>query len=194
MEVNYNFFKKKDMKQFLRNQFLTGFVVIVIGCYLVRKKVSPIHSVFAIIGLYFYSYFIHRAYHLIPQNINPHMIHHKNKSLPRIINLTIECLTNASFFILLYLFQNFIGYQIFPNMLILYYGIIYVSVHIINFSLFGNDAHKKHHNEKYNKYYNYGPDSIDHIMNTNYDDKWENIIHQLPNILISYIICKSIYN
>ena len=94
------------------------------------------------------------------------MIHHKNKKITKIINLTIECLTNASFFYIVIFISKFYRISIFPNMLILYYGIIYVSVHIINFSLFGNDAHKKHHNEKYNKYYNYGPDSIDHIMNT----------------------------
>ena len=194
MAINYNFFKKKDMKHFLRNQFLTGMTLIVVGVYLVRKDVSPIHSFLAIFGLYYYSYFIHRAYHYIPESINPHMIHHKNKNIARIINLMIECLTDMSFFAVLYLFQNLIGYQVFPNILILYYGIVYVSIHIINFSVFGNENHEKHHNEKDKKYCNYGPDPIDHIMNTNCDNNWEDMTHHLPNILVSYFICNYLYN
>ena len=194
MAINYNFFKKKDMKHFLRNQFLTGMTLIVVGVYLVRKDVSPIHSFLAIFGLYYYSYFIHRAYHYIPESINPHMIHHKNKDIARIINLMIECLTDMSFFAVLYLFQNLIGYQVFPNILILYYGIVYVSIHIINFSVFGNENHEKHHNEKDKKYCNYGPDPIDHIMNTNCDNNWEDMTHHLPNILVSYLICNYLYN
>ena len=194
MAINYNFFKKKDMKHFLRNQFLTGMTLIVVGVYLVRKDVSPIHSFLAIFGLYYYSYFIHRAYHYIPESINPHMIHHKNKNIARIINLMIECLTDMSFFAVLYLFQNLIGYQVFPNILILYYGIVYVSIHIINFSVFGNENHEKHHNEKDKKYCNYGPDPIDHIMNTNCDNNWEDMTHHLPNILVSYLICNYLYN
>ena len=193
MGINYNFFKKKDMKKFLRNQFLTGMILILVGIYLVRKKISPIHSFLAIFGLYYYSYFVHKAYHYIPEQINPHMIHHKNKSISRIINLTIECLTDTSFFVILYFFQKFIGYKVFPDILILYYGIIYVSVHIINFSIFGNKNHEKHHNEKEKKYCNYGPDPIDHIMSTNCDNNWEDMTHQLPNILISYLICNYLY-
>ena len=168
--------------------------LIVVGVYLVRKDVSPIHSFLAIFGLYYYSYFIHRAYHYIPESINPHMIHHKNKNIARIINLMIECLTDMSFFAVLYLFQNLIGYQVFPNILILYYGIVYVSIHIINFSVFGNENHEKHHNEKDKKYCNYGPDPIDHIMNTNCDNNWEDMTHHLPNILVSYLICNYLYN
>ena len=194
MAINYNFFKKKYMKHFLRNQFLTGMTLIVVGVYLVRKDVSPIHSFLAIFGLYYYSYFIHRAYHYIPESINPHMIHHKNKNIARIINLMIECLTDMSFFAVLYLFQNLIGYQVFPNILIFYYGIVYVSIHIINFSVFGNENHEKHHNEKDKKYCNYGPDPIDHIMNTNCDNNWEDMTHHLPNILVSYLICNYLYN
>ena len=194
MAINYDFFKRTEMKHFLRNQFLTGFIVIVVGVYLVKKTISPIHSFLALLGLYYYSYFIHRAYHYIPEQINPHMIHHKNKKLARIVNLTIECLTDSSFFVVLYFFQKLIGYELFPNILILYYGIIYVSVHIINFSIFGDENHKKHHDEKDKKYCNYGPDPIDHIMDTNCDNKWEDMTHHLPNVLISYAICDYLYN
>ena len=65
---------------------------------------------------------------------------------------------------------------------------------IINFSVFGNENHKKHHNEKDKKYCNYGPDPIDHMMNTNCDNQWEDMVHHVPNILISYAICSYIYN
>ena len=38
MGINYNFFKKKDMKKFLRNQFLTGMILILVGIYFSKKK------------------------------------------------------------------------------------------------------------------------------------------------------------
>tara|TARA_B110000285_G_C15137457_1_gene628070 strand:- start:3239 stop:3562 length:324 start_codon:yes stop_codon:yes gene_type:complete len=101
--------------------------------------------------------------------------------------------TNILFFFILFIFQKLINITIFPNTLIIYYGMIYTSVHIINYSVFGSNHHVKHH-ESINKaqYYNYGPDTIDHIFGTNFDDSWENFGHMLPNILVSYIICNYI--
>ena len=148
MNINYDFFKKKNMKGFMLNQFLPATLIIVVGMYLVKGKVSPLYTFFSIIFLYYYSYFIHIFFHNLPDSLNPHFIHHNNKELPRLINLLIETLTDILFFVILYGFQKLINYEIFPSILILYYGIIYISVHIINFSLFGVESHKKHHTKK----------------------------------------------
>ena len=101
--------------------------------------------------------------------------------------------TDASLFYGLYLFQKLIGKEICPNILILYYGIIYVSIHIINYSIIGNENHKMHHTKKNQVYCNYGPDTIDHLFNTNCDNKWEDMTHHIPNIVISYFISSCIY-
>ena len=193
MTINYNFFKKHNMRNFLSNQFLPAVILIITGVFLVRKYISPLYSSIAIIGLYFYSYFIHIFFHLIPENISPHYIHHNNDKISRGLNLMIETLTDTVFFVMLYFFQKIIKIEIFPNILILYYGIIYVSVHIINFSIFGNKNHKKHHKKNHElRYCNYGPDSIDHLLGSNCDNNWENQLHFLPNIVISYLICNHI--
>ena len=195
MVFNCSILKKQNIHKFLKEQFLTTWILIIVGVYLTRNTISPIYSSISIICLFFYSYFAHRIIHLLPENINPHLIHHNNKQMSRVMNLTIEMLTNTLMFFILYIFQKIINITILPNMLILYYGIIYTSIHIINYSIFGNNHHKKHH-ESVNKtqHYNYGPDTIDHIFETNFDDSWENFVHMLPNILISYIICSYIPN
>lgn len=122
------------------------------------------------------------------------MIHYSNLKLNKFSILPIECFLNIFFFLGLYFFQKIINYKIFPDILILYYGIIYVSIHIINYSIIGDKNHEKHHNPKNKKYYNYGPDTIDHLMNTNYDDNYENLLHILPNIVVSFIISNYLYN
>ena len=194
MNINFNFFKKRDIREFLINQFMPAVLIITVGMYLVKGKISPPYALFSIIGLYYYSYFIHMFFHILPENINPHYLHHNNKKMSRVFNLLIETLTNILFFLILYVFQRIIRYDVFPNILILYYALIYISVHIINFSLFKIESHTKHHNKQNNTYCNYGPDSIDHFLNTNCDEKWENQIHYLPNILISYIVCSYLFN
>ena len=181
----YDFFKKNNIKDFFKNQFLISIILIIIGIYLTKKKISPLYTIISLILLYFYSYFAHITFHLLPEIINPHLLHHVKK-INIILNLSIEIATNVFFFIFLYAFQKLINITIIPNILILYYGIIYVSIHIVNYSIFENKTHENHHK---NNMYNYGPDTMDHIFKTNFDNTWEDYVHILPNILFSYIIC-----
>ena len=51
MNINYDFFKKKNMKGFMLNQFLPATLIIVVGMYLVKGKVSPLYTFFSIIFL-----------------------------------------------------------------------------------------------------------------------------------------------
>jgi hypothetical protein len=78
----------------------------------------------------------------------------------------------------------------------MFYGLLYISVHIINYSIFHtSEKHIKHHitSNKTLSPQNYGPDFIDHIFGTNSDEEFENYNHILPNILISFIITYYIY-
>lgn len=194
MTINYKFFEKESMEGFMKKQFLPSFVLITFGAYLVQKEVSPIYSFFVLWALYFYSYYSHVVVHWIPKTINPHLLHHTDDEIPFLLNLAIEGSVNTFFFVLLYYAQLYAGVEIFPPILILYYCIIYVSVHLINFSIFGKEKnHEKHHHAKDMKFCNYGPDTIDHFLGTNCDKTWADHTHYFPNILASFYICYFIY-
>ena len=155
----------------------------------------------------FYSYFIHILFHKIPHKYNLHLKYHHNSEqnstkIGKIVSFIIEfLLVDVGVFFLLYLLQKLVNYELFPPILILYYGIIYVTVHNINYSILHIGNHTKHHfgqrgNASLNLFEgdnellttNYGPDTIDHLLGTNHDNVVENMFHNIPNILFAFLI------
>ena len=83
--------------------------------------------------------------------------------------------------------------DIVPNILIFYYGFIYVTAHNINYSIYHtSEQHVIHHkttDDDTVKTLNYGPDLADHIFNTSYyKNKFEDYVHIIPNILLSFLV------
>ena len=94
---------------------------------------------------------------------------------------------NISQFILFYYFYNYYflcGFV--PTILIFYFAIIFVSVHLINYSL----LHLSHSHNIHHKYINcnFGPDFLDHIFGTNCDDQVENLDYFIPNVVFSFFL------
>lgn len=195
-----NLLSKNTLPNFFSNQFIQCFTTFILGLLLGYKKYSPILIIFSILILYYYSYFIHRLFHNLPYTINLHtMFHHNvknnNNIIMRIINLLIELFTNIMFFVIFYLFQKLIKFDFVPEIIIFYYGFIYVSVHIVNYSLFHVSSQHVIHHKTFNgtKTYNYGPDLVDHIFNTNYSTNFENYNHIMPNVFLSFLITYYLY-
>ena len=195
--------QKTHLPDFLNKQFIPNFVFFVFAFLLTHKKYSPISVVFAISIIFVYSYFIHIAFHNLPNIINIHINQHHNNEINkniinRILNLLLEFVTNIFFFVLFYYFQNLLNIHLVPNIIIFYYGFVYVTVHNINYSIYHTaEQHVLHHKTTDNadvKTYNYGPDLADHIFNTNYyKNKFENYTHIIPNILLSFLITYYLY-
>jgi hypothetical protein len=121
----------------------------------------------------------------------------KKDSLTSVIHWIIELFADITFFAILYFFQKLIRFEIVPPVLILYYGVIYVTVHVINYSIFhAAKKHVVHHetSETDPDPKNYGPDIIDHLFGTNDDDTFENYNHTLPNILAAFFVAYYIYS
>lgn len=193
---------KEKLPNFFCNQLIPNSIILILAIYLTIHKYSPIHTMISISILFFYSYFIHMLFHLFPNFINVHMIfHHTNNNnnnnvVKKYIYLLIETFVNIGFFIIFYFLQKLLHVEYVPTILIVFYGIIYISVHIINYSIFHtSEKHIKHHKTTSITLLsqNYGPDLIDHIFGTNSDQEFENYNHILPNILISFIITCYIY-
>lgn len=212
MTINFEFFKKDNLYQYLSKQFIPTALMYVLGIYLVRKIISPIYAVFVISGIVYYSYFLHIICHYIPEKywfINIHSLHHTKNNIPKSLNIIIETIVNLGGFFGLFIFQRLLLYNkiikfnLIPNILIFYGSILYTSYHIINYTLILSNLNK--HSDKYNKTHekhhitynknihcNFGPDTLDHLFNTNCDETWEDYTIGLPNLLFCFLICNYI--
>lgn len=187
-------------KYFVGNQFIPIFIVIVCSLILTHKTISPLRAATSIGILFYFSYFVHIFFHNLPDIFNIHInCHHdveSNKNIiNRYINLFIEVATNVMFFVIFYFIQMALNIDFVPNIIIVYYAIIYISVHIVNYSLLHlAKSHVIHHQTTgQKKTCNYGPDYADHVFGTNYDDTFENYDHIIPNAIISFFITYYLY-
>lgn len=194
MHLNNGFFNKQNFQNFLYRQYFYIFVLMIFGIILTHKTISPLYTPFLIIGLMYYSYFIHILLHIIPEKINPHLAFHHNieqnsTKNGKIISFIIEAFfVNVGMFLLLYYFQILIGYELFPPILIMYYGTIYITVHNINYSLLHIGNHTKHHfGDRGEITTNFGPDTLDHFLGTNHDSTFEHMYHNIPNIIFAFL-------
>lgn len=191
--IKWSFFNKDNLPNFFENHFMVMLIVYVFSLLLMRNTtISPVVTIVSIFFLFFYSYFIHMIIHKIPKEYNPHILfHHGDNKNDYWFNWIIETIINVMFFLTLYLINVFLNLRI-PNILILYYGMIYVSVHVINYSIFHfGDNHANHHSDPIQKC-NFGPDTFDHFFNTNCNSNYENFIHMLTNILCAFLIIEYI--
>ena len=94
----------------------------------------------------------------------------------------------------------FSSYFIPNNIIIIFWGLIYATAHIINYNIIESKEHISHHNRDLskngaynnhnNKIYNYGIDILDILFDTKYenDNSVENINHYAYNCIILLII------
>jgi hypothetical protein len=120
-----------------------------------------------------WSYFGHRAAHLISSEypfsvINPHVsIHHNSGTwLPRWANLALETLVNLSGFLCLLLAQWLLGVNVLSQSIVIYAALLYVTLHIADYSIIGSPYHIQHHKQTY---CNYSPEVFDTIFGTRCD-------------------------
>lgn len=147
-----------------------------------------------IVFMYFWIHTIHRLLHLVPTTgimglINTHMKYHHQpadaKPLPRWIELVFETATDMGMNLLLLVIQWLSGVVIVPSAIIVFFTLTYMSVHILNYSIIGSETHRRHHT---GLDVNYGPDTIDHIMGTNYDSTWEDMTPIIFNSAVVFVI------
>ena len=200
MYFNINFFNKENYPNYLHNHFMYEVIIVLFGMLLTYKTLSPIYSGLSVIFLMFWVYFMHYLFHILPKSINPHLAYHHNieqnsTKIGRIISFIVEIFVDIFLFLNLYLIQKFINYDLIPTILIFYYGLIFLTVHNINYSIFHMGNHPNHHiGDNTTKSYNFGPDSIDHLLGTNYNSNYENFYHQLPDVIFAFLTTSYFFN
>jgi len=191
---------KTKLLDFSRLQFPVLLIMVSFGLILTYKKYSPLNTIFSLAILYFFSYVCHFFAHFKSDawyNFHMRFHHNTDKNISGqqyLVNWLAEVFSNLFMFLVVFMIIKYIIQYLFkidfvPTILIIYYGIIYVTTHNINYSLYHvSKSHLLHHNTANNRTYNYGPDIFDHIFGTNYNDKLENLWHMIPNIFISFLI------
>lgn len=164
--------------------------------YLEYGKTPILHLMAGGSFTWFWAYWIHRLHHNLPSTgigfyLNPHIsIHHSHeKLLPRWLDLFIETIHNIVWFFFLYILQELTQIHIVPTSIIVLSMLVYSSVHVINYSMFGSEKHRRQHEIPDS---NYGPDFLDHVFGTNSDPELEDMSHFIPNSILSTLLIKSL--
>jgi hypothetical protein len=195
MYLNTSFFEKKSLLKFFYYQFIVLFLIFICIYLLTYKKHSITVITLSMLGLYLYAYLNHICLHIIPKMLNVHLlIHHTptESNLVHSINLILETIVDLLVFYFIYYLQYAMHVNYIPNIIIFFYALLYSSIHIINYSIFHLDkSHVLHHatnNSNNKKDCNFWPDTLDHLLSTNCDNRYENMYHYIPNILIIFLI------
>ena len=166
--------EKPTVGEMVLNHYTLSAVIIWIGCLLI---VTPdrhwLVTTFGILFMHFWVYFVHRLLHILPRTgiigfLNTHFkYHHEHiKTIDRRLELFFEAIADLGMNLSLIPIEWAIGFYFVPFSVTVLFAISYTTVHIVNYSLIGNDRHKQHHLllEK-----NFAPDPVDHLFGTNSD-------------------------
>jgi hypothetical protein len=190
--IDYIDFYRTDLERLHKSMlayYPVNFTTIVCAFAIEYKTTPPLQIYVATLFIWLWIYGIHRLYHNIPSTgifyyLNTHIAFHhaEHKTIPPWLDLTIETIQNMVWFAILYFLQEVSGVHLVPSRIILLSMLVYVSVHIVNYSMIGSDKHTKQHE---NPHINYGPDFLDHMFGTNSDDSFEDMIGFVPNTILA---------
>ena len=157
--------------------------------YILTHPCDPLYLLSGVVCMPLWLYWSHRALHWIPTTspvLYPvfHIWGHHGIPKP-ITNRTLEILAETVWEIFFWIFlpiwlQHITGFHFIPTSIVLLSSIMWISIHMINYSIVGSTTHGRHHNDVN---VNYGPDMIDHMIGTNYDDTHEDTTYCVLNAI-----------
>jgi sterol desaturase/sphingolipid hydroxylase (fatty acid hydroxylase superfamily) len=132
-------------------------------------------------------YFSHRLLHQFPCFLNFHLnLHHDKVGLPRWIELTIESILELFYFMLFpVLLQYLFNDWIIPFSVILLLSMTYTTYHLYNYSILGSEDHGRHHKDNT---VNFSPNFLDHLFDTNFDEKHEDLNAGIVNAVVCTLL------
>jgi hypothetical protein len=174
-----------------------GFVIVVwvfLSILLSQPHYSILSGVLQTTFIIAWTYFGHIFAHMIserpPINIlNTHVSMHHDSSgrWPRWLNLLVEAISNSLGFIILLIVQWISGIELLSTSVVLFSALLYVFIHILDYSILGNSEHRLHHIKTF---CNYAPDFMDAAFGTRcepdapfYDQNIE-VLHAVVAFLI----------
>lgn len=213
LSINYGDQKSGNIIKIISG-VLTAFACIIVG-WMVHKMAHTIDytNTFTIIYNEYFSFlpkWCKKIIDVLCFYADFHTKVHHNPKVNKIwYNLLIEFIQNIIIITIGPLYVSsiiklkivlFSSYFIPNNIIIIFWGLIYATVHIINYNIIESKEHISHHNQdlsknkaynkENNKVYNYGIDILDILFDTKYenDNSVENINHYAYNCIILLII------
>ena len=183
--------KRHIVLKFLDTTTVTLLTLFIL-CILSSPERHWFHAGFGLVVMYFWVYLIHRGIHALPKTgifeyINTHYLFHHQplKLIDRRVELMLETVTDMSMSLSLLALQWATGVWFVPTSVILFYAFTYTSTHIFNYSIIGSETHRNHHK---NLDTNFGPDTLDHLFGSNYDDTMEDLMPIAINGVCSFAV------
>jgi sterol desaturase/sphingolipid hydroxylase (fatty acid hydroxylase superfamily) len=162
------------------NKYMLAALIIWIGSLVLCSPETPWYqTTFGIGFMHIWVYWVHRSLHYVTSDtllgfLNTHLrFHHQfDKPICRELELFFEVIVDLLMNFSLLFLQMLTGYYIVPVPIIVLFALSYTSVHLINYSIVGNEVHRRHH-LTFDK--NFGPDVSDHLFGTNFNNEVEDI-------------------
>jgi hypothetical protein len=147
--------------------------------YLLTSPCDPLYLLSGVICMPLWLYWSHRLLHWIPRDslfLNPvfHIWGHHGVPKPisnRTLELFAETAWEGFFWIIVPIWLQWITrIHVIPTSIVLLSSLMWISIHVIQYSIVGSETHSRHHRDTR---VNYGPDILDHLFGTNYDETHE---------------------
>ena len=189
------------------NEFLTAYGPILIlwttaFVLLALPAFSLLSALFQAVFLLLWSYGVHLLTHNMPTHfpfniLNPHIsVHHNHDiEMTRWLSLIIEAAENFKPFFLLEIIQRLLGIRLISTSAILTAAMLYINIHIFDYSIYGDPTHSLHHEKTF---CNYGPEPFDTLFGTRCDPErpYTNLSNQWIHTVIACSIalnCKLLF-
>jgi hypothetical protein len=153
------------------------------------------YAILQTVFLLLYSYVGHLFAHYVSngslRNYNPHIFLHHEKSveMSRYSELAIETVVNMAAFLILIPIQRILGIHLLSEALIIGSGLLYIAIHIFDYSIHGNEKHSLHH---IRTFCNYEPEIFDTLFGTScdpsapYTPMTTKIVHAIAAFCVAY--------
>ncbi len=189
-------FDKSSLSNYFKYAFIPYFIIYILAV-LLTPSTSSIITMFTYALLILYTYLFHILLHLVPYPFDLHMRYHHaeefQNSTEELIAFWIEVLVDSGMFVIFYFIKEALSLKFLDNRVIVFIGMMYVSVHMINYSTFHvSPSHCLHHTSE-KIVGNYWPDVCDHIFDTNLGDSFENNDHFIINGLCAFLLTKALF-
>jgi len=176
----------------------TILIWVVMSALLALPKYSISIALIQAILLLIWSYAGHVLAHLVSAEgplsiLNPHVYLHHEKAaqIPRQLELVIETLVNFMGFFFIFILQKLTDIELFSPSMIIGAALLYITVHILDYSVVGNVNHRLHHTKTY---CNYDPEFMDTLFRTRCEPEkpYTNMIWEIPHAIMAFAVAAAV--
>ena len=185
------------------SEYATAYIpTIVIWIFMSALLALPKYSISAAllqaIILLVWSYAGHFLAHLVSSEgplsiLNPHVYLHHEKAaqIPRPLELAIETVVNFMGFFFIFILQKITDIELFSPSMIIGAALLYITVHILDYSVVGNVNHRLHHAKTY---CNYDPEFMDTLFGTRCEPEkpYTNMVWEIPHAIMAFAVAAAI--